>query len=239
VIPDGNWSDHGGGLYSPGDGGPSWVAAIVNQIGNNPACQQTGEVYWKDTVVLVVWDDWGGYYDDVPPPNCGPSQPCGYYGGGGNGQQYVYGFRVPLLVIGAYTKQTTNGQDGFTGYISGANINPPITCPNYYCHDFGSILNFIEYAFGTGGNHLGGTYGISGQESWPYADYFAMDSPPQCSTCTCSLSDFFTFSQSNFHAFQTINGAKYQPTCFHTPNQTGCFPNAYPQDPDGDANESD
>ena len=68
-------------------------------------------------------------------------QPCGY--SNGTGQQYVYGFRVPLIFVGAYAKP---------GYVSGAHVNSPIDCQhNTYCHDFGSILNFIEYAFGTGG----------------------------------------------------------------------------------------
>ena len=50
-----------------GDGteGPSWVAAIVNAVGQNTACDGVG--YWQDTAVLVVWDDWGGWYDHVPP----------------------------------------------------------------------------------------------------------------------------------------------------------------------------
>jgi hypothetical protein len=68
-------------------------------------------------------------------------QPCGY--SNGTGQQYVYGFCVPLMVVGAYAKP---------GYVSGAHVNPPLDCQhNTYCHDFRSILNFIEYAFGTGG----------------------------------------------------------------------------------------
>jgi len=54
-----------------------------------------------------------------------------------------------------------------------------------------------------------------------------------------SLSDFFTFSSTNFHGFQTIQGTKYGPTCFDNPNQTGCFPNSYPMDPDSDADETD
>lgn len=39
---------------------------------------------WSSTAVLVVWDDWGGYYDDVPPPEV-------------RGQQL--GFRVPMLLL--------------------------------------------------------------------------------------------------------------------------------------------
>jgi Phosphoesterase family len=251
VIPDGNWSDHPGQGNSPGDGGPSWVAAIVNAIGNSHAnsgghCDYLGNYAWpsEPTVILVVWDDWGGWYDDVPPPDCNTQTGAcaGYFNGANhNGQQYVYGFRVPMLVIGAYTKQTTNGVDGFTGYISGPPSNP--NCQNTnYCHDFGSILNFIEYAFGTGGNFLtlpgAQTWGISGQTSWGYADYLAMDVKPNCTSCTYSLSDFFNF-QANPHAFQTINGAKYSPSCFHIPNQPFCFPDSYPQDPDDDAEETD
>jgi hypothetical protein len=224
VIPDGNWSDHSNypNLTTGGDGGPSWVAAIVNAVGNTSACPGTGGMYWGNTVVLVVWDDWGGYYDDVAPPDCpGPGECSGY--SNKTGQQYVYGFRVPLLVVGAYATP---------GYISGGNIFPPNCAPpNTYCHDFGSILNFIEYAFGTGGNPLGNGGGISPE--YNYADVLAMDTNTQH---PYSLYDFFNFSQLN--QFQTINGAKYQEECFHHPLGSGCF-SMYPLDPDNDANDSD
>jgi hypothetical protein len=225
VIPDGNWSDHN--QAQPGDGGPSWVAAIVNAIGQDKTCEG-GKGYWSDTVILITWDDWGGLYDDVLPPDCpGPGKCTGY--SNLTGGQYVYGFRVPLLVVSAYTKQVT--PQG--GYISGPQNNP--TCPNYYCHDFGSILNFIEYAFGTGGNPLGYPGGIS--PSYHYADFLAMDYNPN-QQGSYSLSDFFDFGQQP-RAFTPITGAKYQPICFHTPKATGCFGSSYPSDPDNDANESD
>ena len=67
-------------------GGPSWVAAIVNAIGNSP--------YWSNTAIIIVWDDWGGWYDHVPPP---PRLADGTKWGAG----YVYGFRVPLIVVSA------------------------------------------------------------------------------------------------------------------------------------------
>jgi len=100
VIPTGQASDH----PSVSDGsGPSWVAAVVNAIGNSP--------YWSNTAIFITWDDWGGWYDHVPPP---------IYG------SYEYGFRVPLIVVSAYAKQS---------YVS------------HVTHDFGSILKFIEEDF--------------------------------------------------------------------------------------------
>ena len=50
-------SDHvncGGGY------GPSWVASLVNTIGESK--------FWNSTAIFVMWDDWGGLYDHVPPP---------------------------------------------------------------------------------------------------------------------------------------------------------------------------
>jgi phospholipase C len=63
--------------------GPDWVASVVNAIGSNTAL-------WNTSAIFVVWDDWGGWYDHVPP------QWLDYDG---------LGFRVPMLVISPYAKQ--------------------------------------------------------------------------------------------------------------------------------------
>jgi phospholipase C len=110
VIPAGKNSDHAG--TATNTGGPSWVASIVNAIGNS--------TYWANTAIIVTWDDWGGWYDHVPPPKVIDD-------GSSWGSGYVYGFRVPLLVISPYAK---------AAYISHVN------------HDFGSILRFTEETFG-------------------------------------------------------------------------------------------
>jgi len=107
VIPSGANSDH----PRSGNGGPSWVAAIVNALGNSS--------YWSNTAIIIAWDDWGGWYDHVPPPTLSNN---GSWGSG-----YVYGFRVPLIVVSPFAKP---------GYISHAT------------HDFGSILNLVEKTFG-------------------------------------------------------------------------------------------
>lgn len=86
MIPDQDESDHPGTLS---DTGPSWVASIVNAIGESG--------YWKSTAIVIVWDDWGGLYDNMPPKVLD-------YGG--------LGFRVPAIVVSPYAKP---------GYISQTN----------------------------------------------------------------------------------------------------------------------
>ena len=214
VIPEGQWSDHAGDSSNSGSNGtgPSWVADIVNAIGKNTNCdpgQANGRSgYWNDTAILITWDDWGGYYDHVLPLNCNATGVCTGYPpstNGSRGSEYVYGFRVPLLVVSAYTRP---------GYVSGPVADPsslPTSCPvgqvYPYCHDFGSILNFIEYVFGRNGFSLGEI-----NPQYHYADYFAPDGPngPGCNArlCPYSLSDFFDFSTyrrapRSFHSIPT------------------------------------
>ncbi len=79
VIPTAANSDHAGNQT---DTGPSWVAAIVNAVGESP--------YWKDTAIIITWDDWGGWYDHAQPPLIRDS--------------YEFGLRVPLIVISPFAK---------------------------------------------------------------------------------------------------------------------------------------
>lgn len=79
VTPDGKHSDHPG---SGNTGGPSWVAAIVNAVGQSS--------YWDSTTIIVTWDDWGGFFDHVVPDRR---------------NNIELGFRVPLLLISPYVVQ--------------------------------------------------------------------------------------------------------------------------------------
>ena len=79
VIPQYCSSDHPHGTYVDELAGPHWVAAVTNAIGASQ--------YWGNTLILVTWDDWGGWYDHKTPAILNDDQ---------------LSFRVPLLVISAY-----------------------------------------------------------------------------------------------------------------------------------------
>lgn len=71
---------------APLQGGENYITNIVNTVMNSS--------YWSSTAIFVTWDDWGGFYDHVPPP---------HIDGVGLGP------RAPLIVISPYAKH---------GYIS-------------------------------------------------------------------------------------------------------------------------
>ncbi len=76
----------------PGPGsGPSWIASLVNAIGESP--------YWDSTAIVILWDDWGGFYDNLPPPF------FDHWGG--------LGFRVPFLVVSPYAREAMPSQPGY------------------------------------------------------------------------------------------------------------------------------
>lgn len=83
ITPTAQASDHP--MITDGSG-PDWVASVVNAVGESQ--------FWDNTAIFVVWDDWGGWYDHVTPPNY---------------SSYDLGFRVPMLVISPYANN---------GYVS-------------------------------------------------------------------------------------------------------------------------
>jgi len=78
-------SDHPGQTV-PSSNGPTFVTSIFNAIGASQ--------YWNSSVVLLVYDDWGGWYDHVVPHTF---------------NAYEAGFRVPLVIVSPYARR---------GYVS-------------------------------------------------------------------------------------------------------------------------
>ncbi len=62
--------------------GQAWVQGIIEAVQSSS--------YWGSTAILLTWDDYGGWYDHVAPPQI---------------DNYGLGFRVPLLLISPFAKQ--------------------------------------------------------------------------------------------------------------------------------------
>jgi phospholipase C len=59
-----------------------YVTDVVNALMKSP--------YWRHTVLVITWDDYGGFYDHLPPPEV---------------DRYGYGPRVPTIVISPYARR--------------------------------------------------------------------------------------------------------------------------------------
>ncbi len=60
----------------------NWTADVVNAVMESEG--------WEHTAIFITWDEWGGFYDHVPPPEV---------------DQLGFGFRVPTLVISPYARK--------------------------------------------------------------------------------------------------------------------------------------
>ena len=58
-----------------------YVTAFVNALVKSP--------YWQNSMLVITWDDYGGFYDHVPPPQT---------------DDYGYGPRVPAIIISPYSQ---------------------------------------------------------------------------------------------------------------------------------------
>jgi phospholipase C len=80
VVPGRGYSEHPPQSIRPGQ---AWVTKVVNAAMQGPD--------WGSTAIFLTWDDWGGFYDHVPPPRVDV-----------NG----YGIRVPGIVISPYARKS-------------------------------------------------------------------------------------------------------------------------------------
>ena len=76
VTPRFELSDHPDYSFCHGE---NWTTQVVDAIMRSKM--------WKGTAIFITWDDYGGFYDHVQPPDI---------------DRMGFGFRVPLLVISPY-----------------------------------------------------------------------------------------------------------------------------------------
>ena len=99
--------------------GITFVTATLQAIASSP--------YAPSTLVLLTWDEGGGFFDHVPPP---PGIDAD-----NQGQTVPYGTRVPLLAIGPFARQ---------GTVSHVQM------------EHSSVVRFLEYNFVGPVGQLGG-----------------------------------------------------------------------------------
>ena len=109
VVPPESYNEHPGGGKSV-CAGENWTVNLVNTIMKSE--------YWRSTAIVVVWDDFGGFYDPVEPP---------HYDIMGLGP------RTPALIISPYTRSGESPAGGFVDHTT---------------YEFSSVLAFIEQLFG-------------------------------------------------------------------------------------------
>jgi len=82
-VWDGPESEHPPDDICPGE---NETVQIANALMQSPI--------WNQTLLIVTYDDWGGFYDHVPPPGaaCNASE------------RFTPGFRVPALLISPYSR---------------------------------------------------------------------------------------------------------------------------------------
>ncbi len=90
--------------------GENWTVQYIDAVMASPD--------WPSTLIVLTWDDYGGYYDHVPPRQV---------------DQLGYGFRVPFLLISPYAYA---GDNQANHHVSHDYI------------DFGSVLKYAETLFG-------------------------------------------------------------------------------------------
>jgi phospholipase C len=109
IIPSESYNEHPGAGKST-CAGENWTVHQINTIMRSE--------YWRSTAIVVVWDDFGGFYDPVEPP-----------------QFDVMGLgpRTPALIISPYARQGSNLDGGSVDHTT---------------YEFSSVLAFIEQLFG-------------------------------------------------------------------------------------------
>jgi phospholipase C len=108
--------------------GENWTVEQINAVMQGPD--------WATTAIFVTWDDFGGFYDHVPPPKA---------------DAYGLGPRVPMLVISPYAKKghVTHVQLEFSSVVKQVeewfNL-PSLGNRDAKANDFSDAFNFLQAA---------------------------------------------------------------------------------------------
>jgi len=123
VIPSFPISEHAPANITTG---MNWVKQVLNAIMSSP--------YWNSTAIILTWDDYGGFYDHVPPPQI---------------DKYGLGFRMPTLIISPYAKpgyidHTQYQFESMLKFIEWRFNLQPLTERDLHANDLLNAFNFNQ-----------------------------------------------------------------------------------------------
>ena len=130
-LPDVSWiiGAVGGDEHPPKNvqaGEASVADGVLNAVGASP--------YWPSAAIFVTWDDYGGFYDHVPPPAVDPMG---------------YGFRVPCLVDTPFARggaidSTVHDHTSILKFIETRFGLSPLGSRDAAADDFSSAFDFAQ-----------------------------------------------------------------------------------------------
>jgi phospholipase C len=109
LIPPDSFNEHPGAGVSVCSG-ENWTVEQLNALQRSP--------YWRTTLVVIIWDDFGGFYDHVPPPRL---------------DIMGLGPRTPALIVSPWTVRGSNRLGGSVDHTQ---------------YESSSVLRFIEDRWG-------------------------------------------------------------------------------------------
>ena len=115
--------------------------AFLNQIYN----AVIGSPNWSKTVLIINFDEWGGFFDHMPPP-LAPIPPASAAAGDTDGR---LGFRVPCVVISPYARRNfiAHGQYDHTSILKMIEWRfslPPLTVRDQTANNLAKVLNLAS-----------------------------------------------------------------------------------------------
>ena len=115
--------------------------AFLNQV----YAAVTSSPNWSKTVLVINFDEWGGFFDHVPPP-LAPIPPASAAAGVPDGR---LGFRVPCIVISPYARRNfiAHNQYDHTSILRMIEWRfglPPLTVRDQTASNLAEVLNFAS-----------------------------------------------------------------------------------------------
>jgi phospholipase C len=124
LIPDVAVSEHPAAASMCA--GQNWTVKVMNALMQSPD--------WKHTAVVITWDDFGGFYDHVPPPHV---------------DLWGLGPRVPMLLISPWAKPGFIAHDTleFSSVLKMIETIwdvPPLTARDRHAGDMLNLFDFSQ-----------------------------------------------------------------------------------------------